>query len=286
MSKSESYKRIMNQRGFKSFKTLIEKWDRLSGNLEGRRMGVPIILPDLLLISRSGSGRSRLLRLLSDYLCDEGKLMRFSGETTCFEFMLGYCPPSQSFTELPRLMDEVSRAAGFRGEYRGIIFIDIDEWRDHFEEKYFEIFLEYIADNSDEWLVVFSLTPRRGYDMHNIEAFISSYLRIEKLEIEPPTSDELLEYAGELLDGYGLRLTPRARAVIGESITVLSRNRYFDGYKTVKSLCRDLAYNVYVDGPRCAGFVSEDAVSHFAKDGEYIASLLVKIEKTNKIGFC
>ena len=40
MSKSESYKRIMNQRGLKSFKALIEKWDRLSGNLEGRRMGV------------------------------------------------------------------------------------------------------------------------------------------------------------------------------------------------------------------------------------------------------
>lgn len=286
MNKSESYNRIMSQRGLASFKALVEKWQKLSDNLEGRRPGVPIILPDLLMVSRSGSGRSRLLRLLSDYLCEEGKLMRFSGGVTCFEFMLGYCPPSGSFTELPRLMDEVSRAAGFRGEYRGIIFIDIDEWRDHFEEKYFEIFLEYIADNSDEWLVVFSLSPRRGYDAHNIEALISSYLRIEKIEIEPPTPEELIEYAGELLDGYGLRLTPRAKAVIEESIRVLSRNRYFDGYKTVKSLCRDLAYNVYVDGPQKAGFVSEGAVERFSKDGEYIASLLVKIEKTNKIGFC
>lgn len=286
MNKTESYKRIMSRRGFASFKALIGKWERLSENLEGRRAGLPIILPDLLLVSRSGTGRSQLLRLLSDYLCEEGKLMSFSGSVTYFEFLLGYCPPSQGFSELPRLMEEVSRAAGFRGEYRGIIFIDIDEWRDHFEEKYFEIFLEYVADNSDEWLVVFSLTPRRGYDAHNIEALISSYLRIERVEIEPPTPEELLEYAGELLDGYGLRLTPRARAVIGASIETLSRNRYYDGYKTVKILCRDLAYNTYVDGYRHAGLLSEEAVAKFAKDSEYISSLLVKIEKTNKIGFC
>ena len=172
------------------------------------------------------------------------------------------------------------------GEYRGIIFIDIDEWRDHFEEKYFEVFLEYLADNSDEWLVVLSLSPRSGYDMHNIEAFISSYLRIEKIVIEPPTSADLLEYANELLDRYGLRLTPRAKSIIADSIKVLSRSKYFDGYKTIKSLCRDIAYNVYVDGPPRAGFIPEDAVEKFAEDSEYIAGMLVKIEKVNKIGFC
>jgi hypothetical protein len=127
MKKSESYNRIMCQRGFEPFKTLIEKWEKLSENIDGRYLGLPIILPDLIMISQTGSGRSRLLSLLSDYLCENGKLMRFSGSTTCFEFMLGYCPPSESFTELPRLMDEVSRAAGFRGEFRGVVFIDIDE---------------------------------------------------------------------------------------------------------------------------------------------------------------
>lgn len=286
MKKSESYHRIMCQRGLEPFKTLIEKWEKLSENIDGRYLGLPIILPDLIMISQTGSGRSRLLSLLSDYLCENGKLMRFSGSTTCFEFMLGYCPPSESFTELPRLMDEVSRAAGFRGEFRGVVFIDIDEWRYHFEEKYFELFLEYIADNSDEWLVVFSISPLEGYDMHNIEACISSHLRIERLEIAPPTPADLLEYADELLDRYGLRLTPNAKSVIGDSIKTLSSSKYFDGYKTVKILCRDLAYNVYIEGLRSAGMLSENDVKKFAKDGEYISGLLLKIKKTNKIGFC
>jgi hypothetical protein len=86
---------------------------------------------------------------------EKPNLMSFYGDVAYFEFMLNYCGPRENFSELQRLMDGVDNAKGFRSEFRGILFIDIDDWRDHFEEKHFVDFMEYLSDNSDDWLIVF-----------------------------------------------------------------------------------------------------------------------------------
>ena len=68
---NQIYNKILSQNGLTEFKSLTEKWEKLSENLSDKPSGVPIILPDLFLVSRSGTGRTHFLRLLSEYL--EGK---------------------------------------------------------------------------------------------------------------------------------------------------------------------------------------------------------------------
>lgn len=284
--KTNAYKTILSQNGLSDFKKLIGKWDALAQNVENKPAGLPIILPDLFLVSRSGAGRTHMLRLLAQYLCENETLMSFYGDVKYFEFMLGYCPPNEDFSELRRLMAEVDNAAGFRNEYRGIIYIDIDEWRTHFEERHFASFIEYLADNSDEWLVVLSVTDTGSERFDVLEAFISSHLRIEKVTIDPPTTDELMEYACDLLLGYGIKLKTAARRIIADSVESLSHNKYFDGYKTVKILCLDIVYYTYIDGCRGGLALGAAEAARFAKDSEYIQRMTVNIQKANKIGFC
>ena len=105
-----------------------------------------------------GNGRTTMLQLLSEYLTEKNDLMDFYGDVKYLEFMLNYCPSGEHFSELQRLMNEIDNAAGFRYEYRGIVYIDIDEWIGHFEEKHFVSFMEYLSDNSDSWLVVLSVS--------------------------------------------------------------------------------------------------------------------------------
>ncbi len=279
------YKKIQDQNGLAEFKSLVEKWEALSDHIEAKAAGVPVILPDLFLVSHSGTGRTHFLRLLSEYLSEKTNLMDFYGDVKYFEFMLNYCRPDEFFSELPRLMNEIDGAAGFRSEYRGIVFIDVDEWRGHVEEKHFVTFMEYLSDNSDDWLVVLSVSDDKPEQTRLMEAVVSAFLRIEKLTIEPPTVKELTDYAKELLKGYGITLKGNVERVIADSIDVLSQNKYFDGYKTVKMLCQDIAYSVYMDGPRGhKGFVLEDA-SAFAGDSEYVRRMTVRIERVKKIGF-
>ena len=91
---NQIYNKILTQNGLSEFKTLIEKWEILSENLSDKPSGVPIILPDLFLVSRSGTGRTHFLRLLSEYLESKPNLMDFYGDVKYFEFMLNYCEPN------------------------------------------------------------------------------------------------------------------------------------------------------------------------------------------------
>jgi hypothetical protein len=81
---------------------------------------------------------------------------------------------------------------------------------------------------------------------------------------------------------------------LSESIDILLNNKYFDGYKTVKMLCEDIAYFLYTqDFMECKNKrdyrkemkISESDLEKFVKDGEYIQGMLFKIEKKRRIGF-
>jgi hypothetical protein len=212
--------------------------------------------------------------------------MDFYGDVKYFEFMLNYCEPNEYFSEIKRLMQEVDNAAGFRSEYRGIVYIDIDEWVEHFEEKHFRDFMEYVSDNSDDWLIVLSVSDSKKDEIAQMEKFISMYLRTEKVIIELPTTEEFLQYTLDMLYAYGISLDRGAEGLILESIGALCNNKYFDGYKTIKMLCEDIAYETYISGYNRINALSANSIIKFKKDGDYIKRMIVKIEKTNKIGFC
>lgn len=280
------YQKIMAQNGIDDFKALIEKWEILSENLSDKPPKAPMILPDLFLVSNSGAGRTHLLKLLAEYLSETPNLMDFYGDVKYFEFMLNYCRPGDHFSEIQRFMTEVDNAAGFRSEYRGIVYVDVDEWLEHFEEKHFVSFMEYLADNSNDWIVVLCVSNENQEQVRQMEAFVSAFIRIERIAVDAPTVDELTQYAKKILDIYGVTLSAQAENLVFEAIGELCKSKYFDGYKTVKRLCEDIVYALYTEGGKKSDELSVADLSDFAKDGEYIQRMIVKIEKTKRIGFC
>jgi len=271
--------------GYADFLALLEKWDNLSGNIKSLPKGAPVILPDIFLVSRSGTGRTLMLKFLSDFLLEKENLLDFYGDVRYFEYYLSYCPPHEKFDEIVRFMDEVRSAAGFRSEYRGIIFIHIDEWLGHAEEKYFKSFLEYLADNSDGWLIVFSVDGSGDEEeISHLLSLVSAFLRIEQVSIAPPTSRTLLQYLEERLALFGLSIDGGARELLSETIDTIKGMRLFDGFKTVKMLSYDIAYSVYSESGDVKGVLDAKAVGRFASDGEYVRVLCHRLTKP-QIGF-
>ncbi len=280
-----AYEAIMKKEGLGDFQRLIERWENLSCNISSLPKGAPVILPDIFLVSPSGSGRTMILNLLSDYLDEKGNLLDFLGGVKYFEFDLSYCAPSAQFAEISRFAREVENAAGFRSDFRGVIFIDVDEWRGHPEEKYFTSFLQYLADNSDDWLIVFSVSDStQDSEAEQLRSVISSFLRIEKVTIEPPTCGMLMQYLEERLSMCGLTLADGAREVLSRSVEILKGTKYFDGFKTVKLLAADVIYSVYSEEAGTFGEVSAQSVAKFRRDGEYIRVMCNKLERP-VIGF-
>ena len=280
---NQYYDEIMALHDAEDFKSVISRWQTLSENLKSLPTDAPVLLPDMLWVARSGVGKTKYLRLMSEYLASSGNLMDFYGDVKFFEFLLSYCSPNQPFTELRRLMDEVYNAAGFRSEFRGIIHIDINEWLDHYEENHFISLMEYLASNSDKWLVVLTVYSESEEKIHNLISFLSMYLRIEKLTLPLPKTEDLFFYIENQLSAYGLSLSDDAKKLLHDSIETIRKNKYFDGFKSIKMLCQDIVYTVYSKQTDAAVLTAEQ-LSSFASDSEYVRRTVSNIEKVSRIG--
>ncbi len=279
------YDKIMDLKEADDLKKIIMRWQVLSENMKTKPTDAPIVLPDMLWIAKSGVGKTNLLKLMSEYLCGCGNLMEFYGDVKFFEFLLGYCSPSEHFFELERLIDEVGCAAGFRSEFKGIIHIDINEWIDHFEERHFTSLMEYLSYNSEKWLIVLSAYSDDGEKIHNLNAFLAMYLRIEKICLSLPKTEDLFGYIEERLAEYGLTLEEDARELLFATIEKLRANKYFDGFKTIKMLCQDIVYSVFSSEKLENYSLSAKMLGGFAAEGEYVKRTVANIEqRVNQIG--
>lgn len=281
---NQFYSEIMSLKEAEEFKRVIRRWHVLSENMRTKPMNAPIILPDMLWVAQSGVGKTNLLKLMAEYLSSQNNLMEFYGDVKFFEFLLNYCPPNEYFSELQRLIDEIDNAAGFRNEFKGIVHIDINEWIDHFEEKHFISLMEYLSSNSDKWLIVLSVYSDKKDKIHNLNAFLSMYLRIEKITLSFPKTEDLFEFIEDMLNQYGLTLKDDAKKLLFDTIEKLRNNKYFDGFKSIIMLCQDIVYDVFSNENVDELSLDANTLSKFSADSDYIKNMVANIERVNRIG--
>lgn len=282
---NQFYNEIMQLKEADEFKAVIRRWQILSENLRTKPMNTAVLLPDMLWIAKPGVGKTNLLELMAEYLYSQKNLMDFYGDVKFFEFYLNYCAPGTHFQELNRLMDEIKNAAGFRSEYKGIVYVDVNEWLDHFEEKHFVCFMEYLSTYSDKWLVVLGIRPTKKEKVQKLKAFVSMYLRIETVNISLPKTEDLFEFIEERLAQYGLSLKDDARRMLHGTIEKLRNNRYFDGYRTIVMLCQDIVYDTFSQESIDDLSLSAERLSKFSSESEYITNMIANYERVNRIGF-
>lgn len=278
------FDKIMRQKEAEQLRPLVQKWETLSHNMKVCPVKAPILLPDMLWVAKSGVGKSFFLELIAEYLESKGNLMEFYGDVKFFEFVLGYVPPHESFTELQRLMEAVKNAAGFRSEFKGIIRIDIDEWLSHYEERHFATFMEYLAVNKDTWFIILSVSETSEKKLHNLEAFLSMFLRIERVELQLPKTEDLTDYIERLLAAYDLYLTADGRQLLAATVDKMRENKYFDGYKSLGLLCQEIAYTVFSSGELTDNKLNAETLAAFGPDSVYVEHTVENLEKVNKIG--
>lgn len=285
MLKNKYYDEIVNMKISKNFVPVLNAWQRLSENIKNHPIDYPVIIPDMLWVAKSGIGRTSLLKLVSEYLYAQGNIMEFYGEVKFFEFLLDYCPPQSEFHELERLMNEVEHAAGFRSEYKGIVCVDVEQWLNHCEEKHFISLMEYLSSNSDKWLIIFSVSDTEMESINHLEAILSMYTRIERVEFYLPQTSELFDYVDDFMYRYGFTLQPDAKQLLIEAVDVLRESKYFDGFKTLKMICSDIIYDLYSRENFDGYTVTAEMLTDFSKDSEYIRRTIINREKVGKIGF-
>ncbi len=284
---NEFYNEIMDLKGFDSFKKMIKKWETLSNNLQTSKAGNINILPDLLWVSKRGINKSELLHLLAGYLIGTGNLMKFYGEHKYIEFHLAYFGnEDRDFSELNRFINNLNNAAGFRNEFKGIVYIDISEWVDHLSSRNFTDFMEYLATNTVDWLVILNIDEDDNKKIDEVESTLSVYLRIEKLKIDLPKTKDLVDYAVELLAGYDFFVDESGQNLLKESIDLMRKSKFFDGFNSINHLCSDIIYASLSVRSGYAFVLNSENMADFSPDSPYVKRIIANFEKRrNVIGF-
>jgi len=284
MSDRRFYNEIMSIKENEDIKRIVKGWENFSRNKAKIQTGAPLVLPDMLWISKSGYGTTNLLWLLSEYMYEE-HIMEFYGDVKFLEFDVEYCRGDCGFSSFEKFKDAVQTAAGFRNEFKGIVCVNINSWVDHINERYFIKLLEYLSENSDVWHIIFVVDSTNKDKLTELEAVLSVYFRIEKAVFILPETEALYSYMEERIKKYGFTINDEVKKILIDTIDELRKSKYFDGYKTLNMICSDLVYREFSSDKFSSYEITKETAEYYSKKGEFISKTKSNFEKRNKIGF-
>lgn len=281
--KSQYYKEIMDLPEKGSFTNILQKWEQLGKRIESLNCKCSNIIPEIFLVGAPGIGKSHLFSLISAYLKDKG-LIDFAGEVDFMEFHFEYCPEGTNFPELNRFVESMDRAAGFRSSFRGVVCIELDEWFDYYKEKYFNIFMEYLEENCDNWLIIFSVDGLDNKKVDELYSYLAMYFRLDRADLSMPSEKEYVDYLEGVLAENSFTISKKAHAVLTKTVASLKKNPLFDGYKSLNRLAQDIAYKKYTAAEFESTVIDEDDVKDFASDSSYVCNMVKNYER-KQFGF-
>ena len=283
MNTRPCYQPILDLPGLEALKAVVRQWDAVAQNLPRHPAGLPLVLPNLLLKTMPGAGKTHFLQLLCEYL-DTAGLLDFYGDVRFLEFYLEHCGAGEPLTELTRLIGEVRDAAGFRRDFRGVLAIDITPWRKSFGEAHFIRVLEYLSSIDERVCLVFVAENLDEDELARAEQVLLGYFRLKSVPFGYPEASELTAFCVTQLEKYHLRLDDSARALLEQTVTALMAYDYFDGYKTLIRLCQDIAFHL-VSLPDLGGAAITAAhLADFSSDSPFVTGLM-RISRRRAIGF-
>ena len=145
--------------------------------------------------------------------------------------------------------------------------------------------MEYLSAHSNKWLIVLSVSELPEDKLNNLEAFLSMYLRLDKVSLTLPETEDFYAFVENALNQYGLSFRESGKALLLKTIEALRSNPYFDGFKTINMLCQDIIYEHFSSQNAEKRFLEAADLENFAPENNYVKKAIKNSEKMKKIGF-
>ena len=234
---SKNMEQIQSLCGMREFKALAEKLSRTAANARMRNILYPPC-PNLLVLSASGSGITTVIRLLSGLLREE-KLFRFIGEEAYFETSL-----SANDDDIDRILDRIRLAAGFYGQFRGVIGIEISDIDLLLKEnRVMRRMMEFVDIEQGRILFVFVLPiSAEARQVIEFQRLFVSRTPLEVLHLPFPATDEIIGFIRLRLEQRHMILTDDGAASLKPAVEKLRKDKQFKGFQSLNNLIDELVW--------------------------------------------
>ena len=139
--------------------------------------------------------------------------------------------------------EDAMRALG-KGDKKSVklLCIDISEWMDKTDDRYFKQFLRIVEKHSEEFIVVFRVPFVDKDILAEIRFSLNDLLNVRALSFPPFNRNEIKEFAEHELDRLKFSLTKTAWDCFFERISEEKGDGKFYGINTIKKVVKELVY--------------------------------------------
>lgn len=147
------------------------------------------------------------------------------------------------FREEMEPFEDAMRALG-KGDKKSVklLCIDISEWMDKTDDRYFKRFLRIVEKHSEEFIVVFRVPFVDKDILAEIRFSLNDLLNVRALSFPPFNRNEIKEFAKHELDRLKFSLTKTAWDCFFERISEEKGDGKFYGINTIKKVVKELVY--------------------------------------------
>lgn len=186
-----------------------------------------------------GCGLSTYLELFAK-LISEHKLCNMSSHSVREERLGAYRESAEPFEDANRALSNGST------KNLKVLCIDISEWMDKTDNRFFKQFLRSVEKHADEYIVVFRV-PFVDKDIFaRIKYSLSDLLSVKALSFPPLSQDEIKICAEAELKRYNFTVTKTAWKYFFDRISEEKSDGKFYGVNTVKKVIRELVYQKHI----------------------------------------
>lgn len=182
-----------------------------------------------------GCGLTTYLKLLAK-LISEVHLCKIASHPV-YEVRLGtYREASEPFDDARRVIEN-GITSGVK-----IVCVDISEWLDKTENRFFKQFLRIVEKHANEFIVVFRVPFVDKDILARINYSLSDLLSVKSLSFPPLNQDEIKVCAEAELKKFNFSITKTAWEYFFKRISEEKSDGKFYGVNTVKKVVRELVY--------------------------------------------
>ena len=186
-----------------------------------------------------GCGLTTYLELFAKLISDK-KLCNMSSHPVREERLGAYRESAEPFEDANRALDNGST------KNLKVLCVDISEWMDKTDNRFFKQFLSSVEKHADEYIVVFRV-PFVNKDIPaRIKYSLSDLLSVKAVSFPPLSQDEIKICAEAELKHYNFTVTKSAWKYFFDRISEEKSDGKFYGVNTVKKVIRELVYQKHI----------------------------------------
>lgn len=186
-----------------------------------------------------GCGLTTYLELFAK-LISEKNLSKMSSRPVREERLGAYRESLEPFEEVIRTLGNGSK------ENLKVLCVDISEWMDRTDNRFFKQFLRAVEKHADEFIVVFRVPFVDKDILGRIKYSLSDLLSVKAVSFPPLSQEEIKTYAESELKRFNFSITKTAWKYFFERISEEKSDGKFYGINTVKKVIRELVYQKHL----------------------------------------